>query len=196
MAFLHNRDGQVYQSARPKQLTAAAELGELALTGYVGLDDDTIVVGRPVAAGERPWMAEAVAELPEKPVRIDAWIRKRHDSVTVQQQAALDRGVLEKDRAKLAGLIGYDRHLVNEGVREALLTELDAPDAASTARAAALAKLLLTPGVKRVLGFDSARLARLAALAESAGNTPLPGALFTAMDYAIASAVAPSVFGD
>ena len=127
MAFLHNKDGQVYQSARPKQLTAAAELGELALAGHVQFEDDKLVAGAPVEAGERPWMAEVVAGLPDKPIKVDAWLRKRSDSVKVQQEAALEHGVLSKDRAKLAGVLGYDRHLVDEAVRDGLLAELDGP---------------------------------------------------------------------
>lgn len=196
MAFLHNKDGQVYQSARPKQLTAAAELGELALAGHVQFEDDELVAGAPVEAGERPWMAEVVAGLPDKPIKVDAWLRKRSDSVKVQQEAALEHGVLSKDRAKLAGVLGYDRHLVDEAVRDGLLAELDAPDASSSVRAKALAKLLTTKGIARVLGFDADRVERLTALAESDEGTPVPGALFTAMDYGIATAVAVTVFGD
>lgn len=196
MAFLHNKDGQVYHSARPKQLTAAAELGELALAGHVTLEDEKLVTGTPVDAGERPWMTEVVEGLPDKPVTIDSWIRKRPGAVKVQQTAAVEQGVLTKDRAKLGGLVGYDRHMVDEATRDALLAELDAPDATASVRAKALAKLISTPGLVRIAGFEDSQVERWKALAESDEGTPLPGPLFTAMEYGIATAVAVTVLGD
>lgn len=194
MAFLHNDEGQVYQSARPKQLTAAAELGEMLLQGQVGAADDTITVAPEPDAPTRPWMTDAVADLGDTPVKIDTWIRRRRDSLTIQQEAAQEQGVLHHDRAKLAGLVGYERHMVDDALRQSILAELDGPAAQQAPRVAALAKLLTTPALARVQRFDKNRQERLTALA-SAAHTPVPGPLFTALDYGVATAIGIGILG-
>ncbi|WP_122818064.1 GPP34 family phosphoprotein [Nocardioides pantholopis] len=197
MAFLHNKDGQAYQSARPDALTAAAELGELALAGHVHLEGDRFSAVSPApSAPGRAWMAELTAALPPQPVPIRDWIRKRRTALATQQVEALAQGVLTKDRAKLFGVFGYDRHRVDPALRAALLAELDGPAARSVPRAQALARLLTSSALHRHLDLDDTRRHRLEQLAEDRSDTPLPGPLFTAMDVAIASAVAPSVLGE
>lgn len=196
MAFLHNKDGQAYQSARPQALTAAAELGELVLEGHVLLDEDRLRVAPSPPPPSRTWMSETTGALPPEPVAVDQWIRKRRTALKTQQTEAVAQGVLTKDRAKLFGLFGYGRHLPDAGLRSALLTELLAPDARSVPRAQALARLLVSSLLRHHLDLDDADRKRLESLAEDREDTPLPGALFTAMDVAIATAVVPSVMGE
>lgn len=197
MAFLHNADGQPVQSARPPALSAAAELGELVLRGYVSIDDDQVSTAAAAPATARPWVADLLHDLSrQEPVKVRTWVRKRRTALKVQQSAALDAGVLSKTRGKLFGLFGYDRLEPNEALRERILGELDSPEAAAVPRAQALAKLLLTPALRRALRFDDARVERLTALVNAADGTPLPGPLFTTMDIAIASGVAVGVLGE
>lgn len=197
MAFLHNKDGQLYQSAGPKQLTVAAELAELVLDERIDIDEDGTIRARenPEPAA-RAWITDVTKTLAEKPVKTDAWIRGRRDAVAVQQQEAAKRGVLQVDRAKLAGVIGYTRHLANETTRARLLAELDSDAALESPRARAVAKLLTTRGLLRVLRLDTEPAQRLAELARTSEGTPLPGPLFSTMDYAIATGVGLVILGD
>ncbi|MBR7742496.1 GPP34 family phosphoprotein [Phycicoccus sp. BSK3Z-2] len=196
MAFLHTDDGQVRQSVRPVHLTAAAELGELALDGHVDIEDDgSVTLLESEHAPSRPWVEVALAELSEHPTTVERWVRGRRDAVQVQQRAALERGVLSKDRGRFLGFIGYDRHLVAPQLREDLLGDLEAPGAEEVPRAAALAALLTTPAMRRALRFDGDRVERLTALASTAEDAVDPGPMFRTMDYAIATAVAGVVLG-
>lgn len=197
MVFLHNDDGQVYQSVSPKRLVAAAELGELMLSQLVDVaEDHTIHATAHPEPGERAWVAGVLEGLAKKPVKADAWIRGRYDAVKVQQEAAVERGALTTDRAKLAGVISYRRHLAAPDTRAELLAELAAPEALESPRLRALAKLLTTPAMRRVTRLDDELEAKLESLAETSQGTPLPGPLFSTMDYAIAVGVAVAVFGD
>ncbi|GAA4670240.1 hypothetical protein [Nocardioides nanhaiensis] len=194
MPFLHNGDGQAFQSARPQALTACAEIAELVVRGLVRLDDDRLVVtGQADAAAGRPtWTTEVTRELTERGATVKQWVRRRRAALEVQREEAVTRGLLVPGRGRLLGLVPYPRHDVPAGTVETLAHDL-AGAAATTERGRAVARLVVRSGLHRRHGLDTAVREALEAVSQQAGEVPHPA--LDAIDVAIGITVLGVVTG-
>ena len=194
MAFIHAGNGRPYESVEPAKVTAAAELAELVLQGYVRLEDDQLVADQP-AMGRRPWMTTAVSELVGQPRPVRDWIRERRDALARQQQLGIEHGVLTFDRGRFLGF-GYDKHEVVPEARQALMSALLAPSAAADPRLASLAQLMVKSNLHVRGGITRHERERLQEVAEAAADLPVPRLVVTAMHAAVGYAIYSTITSD
>lgn len=194
MPFLHNGDGQAFQSVRPQALTACAEIAELVVRDLVRVDDDRVVVtDRGEVPSDAPgWATEVTAQLCERGATVKQWLRRRRAALEVQREEAVTRGLLVPGRGRLLGLVPYPRHDVPEGAVPALAHDL-AGAAATTERGRALARLVVRSGLYKRHGLDTALREALEAVSEQAGEVPHPA--LDAIDVAIGITVLGVVTG-
>lgn len=190
MPFLHNHDGQAFQTVRPQGLTACAEITELALRGGAELGDGRV---RATAQSDpdRAWVAEVSGALRES-TPVKAWVRKRRGALDVQRDEAVRRGLLVPGRGRLAGLIPYPRHDVPEGLVEELADDL--VGARDDPRAQAVARLVVRSRLHRRHDLPAATTRDLEALSEAAGDLPHPA--LDSIDVAIGITVLTAVTGE
>lgn len=185
MSLIHTDDGQPYQRFAPAKIAAAAELAELSIRGLVDLEGRDIVGARPTTDGPtwvRDLSTELAAAASRRRITVSSWMSRRSRAYTEQRDVAVTEGVLERDRARLFGLVPYRTHVADAGVRARVLDALTGPSFEDP-RVAALATIVVSAKMAPVLGLDSAA----EALVVEKADIPEAGTRSLAMGAALAT---------
>lgn len=193
MPFLHNGDGQAYQSVRPQGLAACAEIAELVVRGHLRIDEKHLELVTPATDPERAWVAEVTEQLAGQRPSVATWLRRRRAALEVQREEAVARGLLTPGRGRLLGLVPYPRHDVPAGTVAALARDLVGA-ARDDERGRALARLVVRSRLHRRHDLDTALCESLEEVSQQAGDVPHPA--LDAIDVAIGVTVLGVVTGE
>lgn len=192
MPFVHTKGGQPYRSVKPDAYTATAELAELTELGLARVENKLIVADAPADASHRAWIVDVTTHIAAAPVIAKDWLNRRH-ALAVQQQAAVEQGLLKPGRGRFLGF-GYDRFDVPRGLREDLLDDvLGTPE---DPRSQALAHILVKSGLHQRRDLDGQHRRALTTLSMAAAERPMPNSAMSTTDMAIMSTIITSVLND
>lgn len=201
--LLHKGDGAAH-TMRADLVTAAAEIGELALRERVepaGKTKVQLLNAQPIGI---PWLDEVLDSLAgkagpkDKPVQLTSWLPRRRKAFRQHRDLLVEAGLVRQEKGRALGVLPVDRFYPDEAVRGELIAGVRQAAQGTRPVDGGLAircALVHVAGIAKSLGCDRAEVKALKEISKGNGLSEAVKRVIDASTAVVVSAAAAGSAG-